>query len=366
MCELLSVTLEAEAAHGARSAHMTESEVDALTPHTVHAAASHQFLFDTALNLIALIAATPFRRLLVPYFTRVATFHSGMRARLVSGGLLTSKVTSILHSGLKDFDPIISVLDHFKELSGRYCSVIEQALGASISATALREVTSRIVATVDRCGVTQIANDLIEYILKQENLRYELFAHFVGEERFGESSTKLRKILSYLFKTASRAESTKFQALFEGSLMKRELSRLDFTPKYTNHSVCAQWAWSLIGTLASIYESAQSVSRLELLHIPQCHLAAERALLREFEALQSEQVVAVAFALATVLNCLLDPSYRREDSPGQKITALKSMLTLQKVTFSFLGTISDVSASVEHCELVLCLIFAVAHLTSHR
>lgn len=304
--------------------------------------AQQQYLTDTALNLLALIAATPFRRLLVPYFTRVAIFHSGLRAKLVSGGVLTAQVSSIFLSGMRDFDPILRQLDHFKQLSGRYVAVMEQALGASLSATALHEVTSRISATVDRCGVTQIANDLIEFILKQDNLRYELFAHFVGDDRFGERTSKLRKILSYLFKTASRQESAKFQALFEGALMKQELGRLDFTPQFSSCSwsyspssspgqVCVRWAVRFVLSLTSMFETAQSVSRLEMLSIPQCHLAAERALVREFAALSSEQVQAIALALAGALNGLLDPTFEKEELPNKKIAAISRILNLQKV-----------------------------------
>ena len=298
-----------------------------------------QSVRDAALQLLRFIASTSFRRLLVPYFTRVATFHSGMRAKLMCGGLLSAQVTSVLHSGLHDVDAILVVLARFGELSTQYCAVMRQIFEVSLSDKALKEITSRIEATVDRCGVTQIANDLIEYILKQENLRYELFAHFVGENRFGERSAKLRKVLSCLFKAASRAESLKFQALFEGTLMRRELATMSFSPQYTSFGEVDQtWAEKLMQSLITVYESAQSVSRMELLHIPQCRLAAERALQREFSELSVERLNGVALALATALNWLLDPVYQPEVLPHQKIKSLRGMIDLQKVRFTVKST----------------------------
>jgi len=306
-----------------------------------------QPVLDAALQLLRFIASTSFRRLLVPYYTRVATFHSGMRAKLMCGGLLSAQVTSVLYRGLQDVDTILHVLARFGELSTQYCAVMQQVFAISLSDKALREVTSRIEATVDRCGITQIANDLIEYILKQENLRYELFAHFVGADRFCESSAKLRKVLSCLFKAASRAESVKFQALFEGTLMRRELATLSLAPQYTPYGeVDRTWAMRLMQSLTTMYESAQSVSRMELLHIPQCRLAAERALQREFSALSVEHLSGVAVALATALNCLLDPTYQPEVLPSQKIDALRSMLDLQKVRLSICSPLDSFILSI--------------------
>lgn len=324
MSELVSVVTEMIATKELETAHM----------HTEDGGSVHRNVerFEVALSLIAQIAATPFRRLLVPYFTRVLIFQCGVRAKLVSGGILSSKLSTVALSGLQDLSPVVQILDRFKSIATQHNAVLESALGAALSPAALQEITNRITATVDRCGVTQVANDLIELILQQNHLRYELFARFLQADRFGERSLKLRKILSYLFKTASRKEAARFQALFEGNLMAAELQEVDFTPQLKHQRVMsADWALQLVTGVVRLFQTAQSVARLEMLNIPQCHLAAERAMKREFAALPSRSIEVFAKALAAVLDSLLDSSQLPERQPSWKQATLQSVLEVLKV-----------------------------------
>lgn len=318
MSELLSVANE-----------MVQSrEAESVDGETVH-----QERYEIALRLLTQLASSPFRRLLVPYFTRVLIFQCGMRAKLVSGGILSSRMSTAARSDLQDLHPIEQVLNQFKFMAGKYQALVTSALGTALSPAALQEITSRISATIDRCGVTQIANDLIELVQQHAHLRHALFAGFLrADDRFDEKSLKLRKILSYLFKTASRREAARFQELFEGTLLVAELREIDFTPRFDQQRVlCADWALQLVSSVVRLYETAQSVARLELLNIPQCHFAAERALCREFQQLSSGQVDVFAKALAIALSSLLDCSQLQDRPPAWKEATLKSVLGVQKV-----------------------------------
>jgi hypothetical protein len=150
---------------------------------------------------------------------------------------------------------------------------------------------------------------------------------------------KLRKVLSYLFKTASRQEALKFQGLFEGSLMKIELARLAFLPVVDARGVIlASWAMDLVVSVVKLFETARSVAQLEFAGIPQCSLSAERALRREFGELPSEAKCGFARALAVSLNMLLSGG----DSKGAEAVSfgaikreavLESIVALQKVSY---------------------------------
>jgi hypothetical protein len=290
--------------------------------------------YDLALQLLADIASGPFRQLLVPYFTRVLTFQCGLRARLVSGGILArSTFAADLASGRRNYSPILQLLDQFQSITSAYSDLLSGVLSKALSSAALAATTSRVAATVDRCGVTQVANDLIECVLAEDHLRYELFAQFLGTDRFGSSCVKLRKILAYLFRSASRPVALKFQGLFEGGLMKQELSRLEWSPRIDERGVlCPAWATELVSNVAQLFETAQSVARMELAGLPQCLLSAERALACCFAELSEDSVGAFAKALAVTLNALL-----RSDSstggtpPTKRESLLKSVTAVHKV-----------------------------------
>jgi hypothetical protein len=231
-----------------------------------------------------------------------------------------------------DLNPILSLLERFRTISASYRDILTETLGRALSSAALAALTTRISATVDRCGVTQIANDFIDGVLQQKNLRYELFARFLGTERFQEGSAKLRKILSYLFKNASRAEALKFQDLFEGTLMRTEIARLNFVPQTDECGVIEpSWATELVMAVVRLYETAQSVAQMELVSVPHCHLAAERALRQTFAELPSSSIAAFANALALVLDTLLRAQQEDELLPKQREAALQSVLRVQKV-----------------------------------
>lgn len=289
--------------------------------------------YKLAVGLVTDIVNSPYRQLLVPYFTRVLTFQCGLRARLVSGGtLMRSSFAGDLASGLRNFRPILALLDRFNSISTAYSSVLQSTLAKTLSSVAMKAVTSRISATVDRCGVTQIANDLIDCVLADDQLRHELFAQFLSSERFGDDCAKLRKILTYLFKTASRPSALKFQALFEGGLLRKELAGLQWTPEMDGRGVVSQeWAMRLVTDVVRLFETAQSVARMELGSVSQCQLSAERALSRCFAELPEEGVAAFAKALAVTMNSLLRGGTRDNVPPTKRESMLQSITAVHKV-----------------------------------
>jgi len=47
--------------------------------------------------IVHLIASTPFKRLLAPYFTKLLNFHCGMKAKVISHGFLMTKLRYFLN-----------------------------------------------------------------------------------------------------------------------------------------------------------------------------------------------------------------------------------------------------------------------------
>lgn len=56
-----------------------------------HRRESIHVLYNHAVKAIRSIAMSPYKKLLVPFFTRPLTFQSGIKAKIVSGGLLATK-----------------------------------------------------------------------------------------------------------------------------------------------------------------------------------------------------------------------------------------------------------------------------------
>lgn len=88
------------------------------------------------------------------------------------------------------FEPILDVLALLSRLTDRYSNLLNRCLGGAsvLSAQTLKHVVGRVKATVDRCGGTQIADDLVQQIAHNPSLRLDLFGHFFSSKGKGKAT----------------------------------------------------------------------------------------------------------------------------------------------------------------------------------
>eukprot|EP01038_Epipyxis_sp_PR26KG_P004848 gene4848-6795_t len=273
---------------------------------------SFQITLQKAIDLVSFISSTPHQRLLAPFFTRVAIFQSGIITKVISGGFL-SKFRETLFTISHDFGPIMRLLDRFKIVIEQYSTVIQRCLKDTLLPSTLNQIVAKITTTVNRCGVTQIAHDLVEFISKQNDLKYELFELFLNFKRFGEKNSQLRRILTYLFQSASKKACFKFKCLFEDALcqwIKIQLKSIPMPLHSNSYKINDNlWAMPLIKSLLTMFEKAQSIAKVEMFHSNLCHLSAERAFQEVFN--YSEDSIwkyGIAKAFAIIINALLSNS----------------------------------------------------------
>ena len=78
-----------------------------------------------------------------------------------------------------DFQPIVDLLNRFKSICERYCSVLMQSLIGTVSPSAIKLIVTRMQTTVDICGISEVANELMALLLTKDEMRRRIFEHFL-------------------------------------------------------------------------------------------------------------------------------------------------------------------------------------------
>ena len=270
---------------------------------------------NAAMELVSFIASTSYKRLLIPFFIRVLTFKAGMKVKVIASGFLSNTAySSFQHSSSQQ--PIYSLLQligRFKYISEVYNTSIIRYLNRhdSLSTQAIKQISCRIVATVERCGTSQVANDFVDLLSRDLALNNEIISNFMNaRRRFTGENSKLRKLLSSLLRALSHSRAIQFQYLVENFLFKYQQTAFSFTPQLNERGIIIDlsWALQLVVSVNDFYDDALSITRQEFVTIQECSMSAARSLLKFFNHLPTQSIHYYCQALAMSINALLDTS----------------------------------------------------------
>lgn len=273
---------------------------------------------NAAMELVSFIASTSYKRLLIPFFIRVLTFKAGMKVKVIASGFLSNTAySSFQHSSSQQptatFHSLLQLIGRFKYISEVYNTSIIRYLNRhdSLSTQAIKQISCRIVATVERCGTSQVANDFVDLLSRDLALNDEVISNFMNaRRRFTGENSKLRKLLSSLLRALSHSRAIQFQYLVEDFLFKYQQTAFSFTPQLNERGIIIDlsWALQLVVSVNDFYDDALSITRQEFVTIQECSMSAARSLLKFFNHLPTQSIHYYCQALAMSINALLDTS----------------------------------------------------------
>eukprot|EP01035_Chromulina_nebulosa_P020833 gene20833-27001_t len=299
----------------------------------------HRKRQSLASAIIQMFASSPFKRLLAPYFTKILTFQCGVKVKTLSHGYLVTKSRASNEFLLSiDFQPIVDLLNRFKSICERYCSVLMHSLSGMVSPPAIKAIVARIQTTVDICGVSEVANELMALLLTKDEMRRRIFDHFfqpVNNDRFRSSPTnQVRKMLSFIFKSASRKNVEQFQVVLEEYIQSCIIAKLNLGSFKEGTSISGTRALMLMTTLVESFDKVKSVCLLEMSGTNLSQNAAERAWKSFFSSLDSDSVKSISIAFAVGINTLFESLSKSFNAPNIDLSLLDATARIFQVIAS--------------------------------
>ena len=295
--------------------------------------------FEKALEILKEIAHGPYRRLLAPYFCRVLIVQCGLRARILARGYLCDCPASV--SSAADFSEACKVLQAIRNLETTYCQLLVRCLGDYLSMPLVRRVLLKLQATASQCGIAPLASNFCRQLSQSSSLGLrQIFIRDLlqNEQRFKDNQSTLRSILLNFLPVAGESDVKAISKLWAEVLTRwvvdtccdharknasvvhvplhliaynaEPLNQMAYPNSHQQSSATAtEDVWTdLLVDLQDMLEKARSVSRLEFHEADTCHLAAEIAFNRAFDALPDDVLAGISKMIALRLARLLDES----------------------------------------------------------
>lgn len=303
--------------------------------------------------IIQMLATSPYKRLLAPYFTKILTFQCGIRAKILSHGFLLSKsrqfcihfvtiffvVNYSFFRGSSEyllsieFQPIVDLLNRFKWICEKYCGTIMRSLSGLLSPSTMKAILQRIQTTVEICGISEVANELMTILLSKDDLRRKILDHFFQPHgnRFKASTNQVRKLLSFVFKSSSKKNIERFQLSLEEYVRKELIEKLNLDSFNEGSSISATSAVSFLEMVVDSFSRTKSVCRLEMRGTMLSQNSVERAWQSYFSSLSSKNITSVAIAFAVGINTLIDTQSNCQLTPSVNLALLDAAVNLFQV-----------------------------------
>jgi hypothetical protein len=217
-----------------------------------------------------------------------------------------------------------------KDISDNYAKLLLICFSGFLSQVVINRLSLKVKRTVDRCGLTQIANDFTRYSMINKVFSYDIFELFFNfGVRFQAKNAELRKVLSLLFATfVSKQQLLNFKQLFQNYLTQRteievqkifmlvdcsskrfeirDLTKKTFDVGDENNSEDDDWSLNIMSSLVQLFENTKQVSSIEMYHSNMFFLSAEKCFHDVFSSLSENNTVLFAKAAAFSIHLILD------------------------------------------------------------
>lgn len=226
----------------------------------------------------------------------------------------------------------MNTFNTFKDMTDSYAKIVTKIFDNTLLTSTIRYINQRISKTVDICGVTKVSNDLLSVVITNSTLRQKVFSQFFDETRIMDNNSCLRKLFSYIFKTASKKYVEIFQQFFEEYICKIEIKTIFRTISkfslfyFYNESN----SLDMVNNIVNSFEKAQFISSFEMSNTNISHLSTERAWYKEVSIASHDDVLKIAIIFSVSINYLLDCS-SDNSTPKKRTELLNRILHVLKV-----------------------------------
>jgi hypothetical protein len=228
----------------------------------------------------------------------------------------------------------MDVLNRFKSIADKYSTLLLNTLSTFLSPVVMKTLLQQLQSTVDTCGVNEVANQLMTLLLTKPDLRTTVLDQFFGSdiERFSLQSRQLRKMLAFVFKSASRKSVEDFQVFMEEYIQFHIVKAIGFDSLCNGgRAISEDTATRIIDRMLDSFFRAKAVCQLEMWGTNLCNFAAERAWRAYFMSLSSEAIAYISIAVAVAMNAYLDTNSSYSLEPSSSLRILHDISSLIEV-----------------------------------
>ena len=210
-------------------------------------------------------------------------------------------------------------------------------LCGTVSPSAIKAIVTRVQTIVDICGISEVANELMALLLTKDEMRRRILEHFFQpqhNDRFRSTSTnQVRKMLSFIFKSASRKSVEQFQIALEEYIKSHIIAKLNVDSFKEGTSISETRALVLMKTVVESFDKVKSVCLLEMSGTNLSQNTAERAWKSFFSSLDADPVSSISIAFAVGINALFESLARSFNAPKVGISLLDSAARIFQVCY---------------------------------
>lgn len=251
-------------------------------------------------------------------------FQAGLRAKI-----LISSISSCSLTHEWNWIEVLQLSDQLTNLIATYHTILTKIFSPIFSHTTVVFINERIRSTINRCGFTPIANQIIQSCAHSPTLLVQAIQPLLSSEKFHSSSIQARKFIRLIFSSASTKEVNLLLDLVEKHFIRKDCHHLLHSLS-SGESVVVR-----IETLLATYDCLGSQYSKHTMEHHRLLCAVERILIDESLLLSVSESKSIAKVLSVfVNNCLskhkigMEDSCEYEDMPLQ---SLERLITIAKV-----------------------------------
>jgi sugar lactone lactonase YvrE len=296
--------------------------------------------FKAAENVLNVLAAGPFKRLLAPYFCRLLTFQCGIKAKILAECFLSKASDSF--TSREDLLGSCSTLKHIKHLEMMYAQLAVRCLGNYLSVNLMQRVLHRLTATVKRCSFTKIASKFTLQLCntKKSDLQNVLLTELLlNDTRYSGEPCALRGLLSQLLDACGVQDLRRIAEEWTNVLKEWVQIKCCQQSQLSNSKNDNEKSFTLLDDLHEMLKSARLACEQEFDDTAGTfRLTAEVAFRRAFTSLPTKYLHILSKDLAHRLALLLDTSSNISGGCASRAELIDRTLDL-----AYLGLAEEIS-----------------------
>lgn len=228
-------------------------------------------------------------------------------------------------------------------LFSKYAENISECFNNILSFPTIKFIQERIRSTINRCGFTPLANEVIHNFSKNSSLLRETMGPLILSQKFSSSLMEVRKFFHTIVLSAGDEEIKILMALIEEEFVQKEVLRL-FTSKSQQTCTFSHRTWSN-EEMKELVEKVQFYNHLKntfsnkfIIDHPQMVLMVQRVAFLISKKMSTSTAKSLAYELANGFHWILSKSDSNQvhsnsaTLPNSPIAFLETLVEMYQVS----------------------------------
>lgn len=265
-----------------------------------------QTLYPVA-RVVQSIAATKWRDSLAKNFVQVLYVQAGTAAKSIAGPL--KDLMSLADEAV--VQQVLTLADRLMQLYQLFCSICQVTLTMAVCAPSTKTyITSKLQATINFCGFTPVANQVLSLMSREAVVAKRFFLPFQENRIVYADMKRHRNFFRCLLHSGGPVEVEKLYKVMEEEVVLSQFHEIAAPSTVWQGDASAFAAVEHVHHLSRLVSQAKTVIDGGWMTFSRLILAPERALLHSFEKFDAAESLALGKCLAFALNHLLSPKAR--------------------------------------------------------